>query len=317
VKLKAILRLIELSGAQGEIELPKIQYERIGEYVKTALQVLIENDDVLSSREVFQKVAPRLNLNEYELHRYEKSGYIRWESILHFYSISPVKAGWLIKNKGIWHITPEGKDATKLSNLEFFQLSEEKYREWDNNRSQKETNTEQLEDAEEIPTNPTITFDKASNDANYEIEEFIRRRGPYEFQDLVAALLRGMGYHTPFIAPKGRDGGVDIQAYSDPLGTVAPRIIVQVKQQPDTKVSVQKIRELSGLLRRDGDIGLFVSTGGFTSEALSEAKSSNRHMETMDTERFIDLWKTYYSNMIEEDKSLLPLREIMFLAPNS
>jgi restriction system protein len=318
VKLKAILRLIELSGAQGEIELPKIQYERIGEYVKTALQVLMENEDGLSSKEVILKVGQRLSFNEYELHRYEKSGDVRWESILHFYSISAVKAEWLIKNKGIWYITPEGKDVTTLSNREYFDLSEAKYKEWwDNNRSQKETNTEQLEDAEEIPTNPTITFDKASNDANYEIEEFIRRRGPYEFQDLVAALLRGMGYHTPFIAPKGRDGGVDIQAYSDPLGTVAPRIIVQVKQQPDTKVSVQKIRELSGLLRRDGDIGLFVSTGGFTSEALSEAKSSNRHMETMDTERFIDLWKTYYSNMIEEDKSLLPLREIMFLAPNS
>jgi len=37
----------------------------------------------------------------------------------------------------------------------------------------------------------------------------------------------------------------------------------------------------------------------------------------MDMKRFIDLWKTHYSDMSEEDKSLLPLREIMFLAPNS
>ena len=136
-------------------------------------------------------------------------------------------------------------------------------------------------------------------------------------QDLVAALLRGMGYHTPFIAPKGKDGGIDIEAYSDPLGTVAPRIIVQVKQQPDTKVSVQKLRELAGLLRREGDIGLFLSTGGFTNDAVSEAKSSSRHIEIMDMKRFIELWKAHYSEMSEEDKSLLPLREIMFLAPNS
>jgi len=88
-------------------------------------------------------------------------------------------------------------------------------------------------------SDPEVTFDRAFSDANSEIEDFVRRRGPYEFQDLVAALLRGMGYHTPFIAPKGRDGGIDIEAYSDPLGTVAPRIIVQVKQQKD-KVSVQK-----------------------------------------------------------------------------
>ena len=294
----------------------QISKERIGEYVRTALQVLMENDDSLRSREVFQQVGKRLELNEYELHIYEKSGYVRWQSVLHFYSISAVKAGWLIKNKGIWYITPEGKEVTTLSNLEYFQLSEEKYKEWYDNQPQKETNTEQLEDVEEIPSNPEVTFDRAFSDANSEIEEFVRRRGPYEFQDLVAALLRGMGYHTPFIAPKGRDGGIDIEAYSDPLGTVAPRIIVQVKQQKD-KVSVQKLRELAGLLRREGDIGLFVSTGGFTSEASSEAKTSGRHVEIMDMKRFIDLWKTHYADLSEKDKTLLPLREIMFLAPNS
>ena len=281
------------------------------------MQLLIEHNDALPSREVIQKVGQRLSLNEYELERHEKSGYVRWESILHFYSINAVKAGWLIKNKGVWHITPEGKDVSALSNIECFDLSEAKYKEWYNNQPQKENDAEQLEDVEEIPTNPTITFDKAYNDANSEIEEFIRRRGPYEFQDLVAALLRGMGYHTPFVAPKGRDGGIDIQAYSDPLGTIAPRIITQVKQRPDTKASVQEIRELAGLLRREGDVGLFVSTGGFTSEALFEAKSSSRHIEIMDIKRFIDLWKTHYSNLSEEDKSLLPLREIMFLAPSN
>jgi predicted Mrr-cat superfamily restriction endonuclease len=38
-----------------------------------------------------------------------------------------------------------------------------------------------------------------------------------------------MGYHTPFISPKGKDGGIDIIAYQDPLGLKTPRIKVQVK----------------------------------------------------------------------------------------
>ena len=297
----------------------RIPRERIGEYVRTALLVLNENDEALRSREVTQKVSERLDLNEYELELYQTSGVSRWSKIFHFYSISAVKAGWLIKDGGIWYITPEGKEVSSLSNMDFYNLSEEKYKEWweKNKRPRRETNTEELDDAEEIPSTPEITFEKASTDANSEIEDFVRRRGPYEFQDLVAALLRGMDYHTPFIAPKGRDGGIDILAYSDPLGTVAPRIIVQVKQRPDTKVSVQEMRELSGLLRREGDIGLFVSTGGFTSEASSEAKTSGRHVEIMDMKRFIDLWKTHYADLSEEDKALLPLREIMFLAPNS
>ena len=123
-----------------------------------------------------------------------------------------------------------------------------------------------------------------------------------------------MGYFTPFIAPKGRDGGVDILAYSDPLGTVAPRIVVQVKHRQQ-KATVQEIRELSGLLQRDGDTGLFVSSGGFTSEAEREVSGSRQHIENMDLEKFIGFWKTHYGSMEEKDKALLPLRNIMFLAP--
>src|SRR3712207_7764782 len=55
--------------------------------------------------------------------------------------------------------------------------------------------------------------------------------GPYDFQNLVAELLRAMGYHVPHVSPPGPDGGIDIMAYRDPLGTTAPRIKVQVKHR--------------------------------------------------------------------------------------
>src|SRR5262249_7819332 len=69
--------------------------------------------------------------------------------------------------------------------------------------------------------------------------------------------------------PPGRDGGVDVIAYKDPLGTVAPRIKVQIKHK-DQKVSVREVRELEAILRKEGDIGLIVSSGGFTSEVERE-----------------------------------------------
>lgn len=50
------------------------------------------------------------------------------------------------------------------------------------------------------------------------IFQLIKNMNPYEFQDLVGALLRSMGYHTEFIAARGRDGGIDIIAYQDALG---------------------------------------------------------------------------------------------------
>src|SRR5208337_677241 len=111
----------------------------------------------------------------------------------------------------------------------------------------------------------------------------------------------------PFIAPKGKDGGVDIIAYKDPLGTSSPRIQVQIKHREST-ASVQEVRQLMGLLQKEGDVGIFVSTGGFTADAKMAARSSHVHVELIDQNRFIDLWQTFYSKLSDQDKGLLPLR---------
>ena len=76
----------------------------------------------------------------------------------------------------------------------------------------------------------------------------------YEFQDFVAALLRGMGYFTPFISPKGKDGGVDVIAYKDPIGSVGARIKVQVKHRANSKVTSKEVRELSSLLNKQNEL---------------------------------------------------------------
>ncbi|MFM6007043.1 MAG: restriction endonuclease [Sphaerospermopsis kisseleviana] len=135
---------------------------------------------------------------------------------------------------------------------------------------------------------------------------------PYEFQDLVAALLRGMGYYTPFIAPKGKDGGLDVIAYQDPLGTVSPRIKVQIKHR-ESPATVDEIRQLRGVLQKDGDVGIFVSTGGFTGDAKNETRSSHTHIELIDFDRFISLWQQFYEKLPDEDKKRLPLTPIYFL----
>jgi len=133
-------------------------------------------------------------------------------------------------------------------------------------------------------------------------------------RQIVSELLRAMGYHVPFVALPGPDGGVDLLAYKDPLGTTAPRIKVQVKHR-DQKVNAKDVRELEGLLRKEGDIGLIVSSGGFTSEAEREIRSSTKHIETMDLERIITLWQEPYDKLSQSGKALLPLVKVFFLAP--
>ncbi|MCL0047628.1 Mrr restriction system protein [Dehalococcoidia bacterium] len=296
-----------------------ITSDRKSEYLYTALKVVADNGGVMQSSEVMRQVGALLNLTDYELERYGVSGHIRWTSVLRFNSVGLTKAGWLRKDGGKWYVTDEGLTALNLSRSDFSDEAKRRYRLW---RKERDAALGDIEDSDNIDDSDiddaditrSFTYEQAESQANEEIERFIIGRGPYEFQDLVAALLRGMGYYTPFIAPRGKDGGIDVIAYRDPLGTIAPRIIVQVKHRQQ-KASVQEIRELAGLLGRDGDNGLFVSTGGFTSDAEHEITRSVRHMEKMDLETFIRFWKRHYQTMDEADRALLPLSNIMFLAP--
>ncbi|MBI3099376.1 MAG: hypothetical protein HYY93_14215 [Planctomycetes bacterium] len=75
------------------------------------------------------------------------------------------------------------------------------------------------------------------------------------------------------------------------------------------------MRELEGLLRKDGDTGLVVSSGGFTSEVQRETRNSTKHIETMDLERLIDLWQQHYDRIPESGRAMLPLVRVRFLAP--
>ena len=136
---------------------------------------------------------------------------------------------------------------------------------------------------------------------------------PFEFQDLVAALLRAMGYYTPFIAPKGKDGGVDIIAYRDPLGTTAPQLKVQVKHYPTSAISIDVVRSLLGVLVKEGEVGLLDTSGTITSESKKEARNGHRCLRLIDIDEFIDLWIRYYDRMSEEDKALLPIIPVYFL----
>ena len=61
----------------------------------------------------------------------------------------------------------------------------------------------------------------------------------------------------------------------------------------------------------------FISTGGFTTDAKNTAAGSQVHVELVDLSRFIRLWQEFYNEMTDEDKSLLSLHPVYFLAQQS
>ena len=87
-----------------------------------------------------------------------------------------------------------------------------------------------------------------------------------DLQDLVAGLLRAMGYKTR-VSPAGADRGQDIVASPDGFGFEAPRIVVEVKHRQGA-IGSQAIRGLLGGRHPQGK-GLYVSTGGFSKDALT------------------------------------------------
>src|SRR5258706_6181743 len=135
----------------------------------------------------------------------------------------------------------------KLREVSLLETAQKKYREWRaKNPKQHEVPEPEVAAAGEPAKEEEIASDEIEQSAYEQIENFLDKKTPYEFQDLAAALLRGMGYFTPFVAPSGKDGGVDILAYRDPLGTTSPRIKVQIKHR-ESSATVQDVRQLMGL----------------------------------------------------------------------
>lgn len=293
--------------------------ERIGQMLQAVFRELKAVGGVAPARELLDRAEPKLDLTPWELAHLD-TGAVRWRNAVQWYSVDCVKAGYVRKIAGKWHLTEEGEQVLGLPPAEFMRNANRAYREWKSNQSaiREIPGTgppAEIPHAEsEEAVSRQVTYDEVVEQAQTSIEKHVRALDPYQFQDLVGALLKGMGYHVPYIADRGRDGGVDLVAYRDPLGTLAPRIKVQVKHR-DQKMTVKEIRELEGLLRKEGDIGLLVSSGGFTSEVEREMRSAAKHIELMDLERLIALWQQHYEQVPERDRALLPLVQVFVLAP--
>lgn len=290
--------------------------ELASKLVFETLKVLKENEGELASSLLMEQLSKRVQLDDWAKGILEKTGNIRWQSILHFYSIDLIKAGFLIKKKGVWYLTPDGEKALEKGEKDLFKTAQNLYRAWkEKNKEETHIHNKDIseEEIETVSQKVSSLLDDARSKANQSFSKFILEEfDPYSFQELCGALFRGMGYYTPFIAPKGKDGGVDVIAYKDPIGSTTPHIKIQIKYRQDTKATSQELRQLKGILTSN-DIGVFISISGFASDALKEFKHSNPHIELIDLERFIELWQEFYGNMKDEDKALMPISPVYFV----
>ena len=300
----------------------EITRKRVGELQRGVIKILIGFPDGLPAKDVLRRLEKDVPPTDFEKGNYPKHPNVRrFENLARFVTIGPVKAGWLVKTKGRWFVTEEGKKAYKQIKdpAQFAKEATRLYYEWRANRPESLTDVDEgtpeaaatIEKAADVAS----TLEEAEENAWLEIEHYVQGMHPYDFQKLVAALLRAMGYHVSWIAPPGPDKGIDILAHNDPLGTSTPRIKVQVKRQAE-KVNVGGLRAFMALLGEQ-DVGIFVATGGFTNDAESEARTKEtRKLTLVDLEHLVDLWVQHYEKVAESDKRLLPLKPVYYLAPS-
>jgi len=292
----------------------EITRRRTGELLRRLFDILMAAPDGMSAKGALASLANTVQLSPYESGAYPSNGTRRFDNIVRFATVDTVKAGWLAKTKGRWTITEAGRRAhDRFQDPEaFYKEAVRLYHAWKSSRPQDNAQGPHVSDDngdEGATRDVALTFEMADEQAWAEIERFLTNMPPYEFQNLVAALLKGMGYHVAWVAPPGRDGGIDVLAFSDPLGTKPPRIKVQVKRQQNT-VTMDGLRSFMAVLG-DGDVGIFVNTGGFTKDAMEEARTqASRRVTLVDLERLFDLWIEHYKALDDDARQRMPLKPI-------
>lgn len=299
----------------------KITNKRLGELVQALFRILEKHPDGMKARDALAALVHAVPPTEYEAGSYASGGR-RFEKIVRFATVDTVRAGWLVKDDGIWTLTGEGAKALKhFKDPEvFYKMAAQLYRQWHKqhkglqaeNQCVASSESEDVEDESEKSV--SVSYEEAREQAQEKIDAFLHAMDAYDFQRLVADLLKAIGYHVTWIAPPGKDGGVDILAYTDPLGTQGPRIKVQVKQQqkavtePDLKSFMANIGQ--------HDSGIFFCTGGFTKDAEAYARSQeSKRIMLVDSSKLVQLWTDNIPHLSDQAWQRLPLTPIFFLTP--
>lgn len=303
-----------------------ISTRRQGEIIRELFLTLAEEPEGLPGRTAIDRVMRRMTLSPYELSGFPSSpAEPRFPKILRFATINSVKAGWLLKDKGHWTLTDEGRAALEQfpDPEDLFRRSRILYRAWKDAQPSDEPPVATPDGDGTLEDEPAETdvaaigdLEEAEEAAREAILSHLAVMNPYRFQDLVAHLVTAMGYHVAWTAPKGKDGGLDLIAQSDPLGVRGPRIKGQVKRRRDAKVTEEELRAFLSLLE-SSDVGLYVSLGGYTSDAHALGRRTTRRVTLIGGGELLDLWIAHHDELSQEAHELLPLKRVWFLDPAS
>jgi restriction system protein len=132
----------------------------------------------------------------------------------------------------------------------------------------------------------------------------------YPLEPFVADLFRAMGYNA-HATRAVRDDGIDVIAHRDELGIEPPILKIQVKAH-DGNIGPDLVKAFYAMIH-DRDVGIFMTTGGYTSAAQDFGRTKG-NLKLVDGVEFVSLIEKYYDGLDLKFRKQIPLRRI--LAPD-
>ncbi len=129
----------------------------------------------------------------------------------------------------------------------------------------------------------------------------------FPLEPFVAELFRAMGYraHTTRAV---RDDGIDVIAHRDELGIEPPIIKIQVKTN-EANIGAEIVKAFYAMVH-ERDVGIFITTGGFTAPAREFARTKG-NLKLVTGVELIDLIQRFYDNLALKYRQQIPLRRVL------
>jgi restriction system protein len=171
---------------------------------------------------------------------------------------------------------------------------------------------EASEDAEDTPAVVEEDAEAAVlRDIGDTTRDFIARKiktelKGFQFEPFVADLFRAMGYRARATRAV-RDDGIDVIAHRDELGIEPPILKVQVKAH-EANIGADCVKAFYAMVH-DRDVGVFITSGGYSAGALDFARSK-ANLRLINGIELVDLIQKYYDSLDVTFRRAIPLRRV-------
>ena len=111
--------------------------------VFAAMVIIMENNSPMYYKKIIDQLSQHCTFSEWENTSVGRLGRPRWQTSLLFFAIHYCMAGFIIKNRGFWEITPSGISAIDKGPDYCFIMAEQAFKQWKRQKYRKHKTAEQ------------------------------------------------------------------------------------------------------------------------------------------------------------------------------